>query len=246
MAGRRSIDTLAAAVGVAGPLGDELTTWLGESRRFRSFVEANRDKIRKKVRTAGDAAAVADVRAELAVARRMVADRRVQLAFEPMGATRGGPDFAVRIGGRAVTLEVTRPRGDPTPTAISRVVVAKARQMPAGWANVLLIATDGRSAPADDIAEGIRNLRARADRKDEAFFTARGYASARAFYEHFLRLGAVLAWDEGRRGAAAVTTWVNPSARIVVPVRALRICEASLLATTPLAATPSSRATSGS
>ena len=64
----------------------ELPDWLAESPRFRSFVEANRDKIRKKVRGAGSPAARLDVRAELRVAALLLADRRFELAFEAYGA----------------------------------------------------------------------------------------------------------------------------------------------------------------
>ncbi len=46
-------------------IGDEVGVWLAESRRFRDFADVHRDKIRKKLRTAGDEAARADVRAEL-------------------------------------------------------------------------------------------------------------------------------------------------------------------------------------
>ena len=71
-----------------GGIEDELLVWLAGSPRFQVFVEANRDKIRKKLRTAGDADALRDVRAELLAARLLLAERRVELAFE---AVRDGP-----------------------------------------------------------------------------------------------------------------------------------------------------------
>lgn len=58
------------------PRSGELARWLGESRRFRSFVEVNRDKIRKKLRGAADAEAHRDVRAELRVAHLLRRYRR--------------------------------------------------------------------------------------------------------------------------------------------------------------------------
>ena len=65
-------------------------------------------------------------------------------------------------------------------------------------------------------------LRARADAKDEAFFTARGHDGSRGFYERYLRLGAVLVWCEGAVGEARATIWTNRSARIVLPDQAAR------------------------
>ena len=62
-----------------GPLHDEIAGWLRSSRRFRAFAEAHREKIRKKLRSATDADARLDVRAELRVANLLLADRRIGL-----------------------------------------------------------------------------------------------------------------------------------------------------------------------
>ena len=69
-----------------GPETDELAGWLASSARFRAFADAHRDKIRKKLRAASDAANRLDVRAELHVAHLLLADRRIDLAFEPGGS----------------------------------------------------------------------------------------------------------------------------------------------------------------
>jgi hypothetical protein len=69
-----------------------------------------------------------------------------------------------------------------------------------------------------------RAVRARADRKDEAFFVARGFDGTRGFYERYLRLGAVLVWCEGAAGDARAALWLNRSARIALPERAARAC----------------------
>ena len=53
---------------------------------LRAFSLDNRTKIRKKLRTATDAAARRDVQCELAVAALLVADRRSPLAYEPLAA----------------------------------------------------------------------------------------------------------------------------------------------------------------
>ncbi|HEY6571051.1 MAG TPA: hypothetical protein VIZ22_12215, partial [Candidatus Limnocylindrales bacterium] len=99
---------------------DELLLWLGGSPRFRVFVEANRDKIRKKLRTAGDPDALRDVRAELFAARLLLAERRVELAFEAYGTRRPGPDFTVTFRGtRTFNLEVTRLRREPSAAGLA-------------------------------------------------------------------------------------------------------------------------------
>jgi hypothetical protein len=212
-------------------LADELAAWVNGSRRFRAFAEAHRDKIRKKLRVAADAEARRDVRAELRVAHLLLADRRIDLAFEAYGATKGGPDFTVTFRGeRRFNLEVTRLRGTPSEAAFGGSVLAKLRQLPPSVPNALLVALDGDRPEARDLAAVTRALRARADAKDEAFFTARGLDGTRGFYHRFLRLGAILAWSDRAAGEAACEAWTNRSARIGVPERAVRACVASLRA----------------
>ena len=214
----------------ADPIGDELARWLAGSRRFRAFAEANRDKIRKKLRSATDADSRRDVRAELRVAHLLVGDRRVEVAYEPYGSTKGGPDFTVSFRGDRVNLEVTRLRGAPRSAAWGGPLLAKLRQLPPSVPNVVVVALDGDAADAFDVAAATRAIRARADAKDEAFFATRGFTGTREFYERYLRLGAVLTWCEQAEGDARAARWVNPSARIAVPDRALRACLGALRA----------------
>ena len=212
------------------PLADELSGWLAGSSRFEAFAEAHRDKIRKKLRGASDSAARLDVRAELLVARLLVADRTMQLAFEAYGAMRGGPDFTITYRGqRPVNLEVTRPHR-PLETADAGPILAKLRQLPPGAPNALLLAVDGPTAASLDVAGAVRSIRARADARDDAFFAARGHETARRFYERFLRLGAVIVLADGTSGEGRAAAWPNPSARIAVPERTLRAVLAALRA----------------
>lgn len=210
-------------------LADEVAGWLGGSARFRAFAEAHRDKIRKKLRSAADAEARRDVRAELAVAHLLLADRRIDLAFEAYGSTKGGPDFTVTVRGeRGFNLEVTRLRQAMNAATHGGPLPAKLRQLPPSAPNAVLIAIEGDSAQAFDVAAATRSLRARADAKDEAFFTTRGFDGSRAFYQRFLRLGAVFVWCEEAGDDARLTLWSNPSARIAVPERAVRSVVACL------------------
>ena len=213
------------------PLGAELTGWLAGSPRFRGFAETHRAKIRKKLRGAADAEARRDVRAELQAAHLLLADRRIELAFEAYGAGNPGPDFTVAFRGeRTFNLEVTRVRRAPDGTAPRGQLLAKLRQLPPSVPNAVLVAIEGDRAEAFDVAGTTQALRARADRKDESFFTSRGFDGTRGFYERYLRLGAVLVWCETAAADERAASWTNRSARIALPGRALRGCVACLRA----------------
>lgn len=212
-----------------GGMTDEIAGWLAGSRRYRAFAEAHRDKIRKKLRGAKDDEARRDVRAELAVAHLLLADRRIELAFEAYGSGKPGPDFTVSYRGRrSFNLEVTRPHATPEAPSYGGPLLAKLRQLPPSAPNAVLVAVEGDSAQAVDVAAATRALRTRADAKDEDFFAHRGFAGTRGFYERYLRLGAVVVWCEGAAGDARAALWTNPSARIAVPERAARACLACL------------------
>jgi hypothetical protein len=218
-----------AADEAADELADGLAGWLVGSARFRVFVHAYRDKIRKKLRGAADPEARRDVRAELRVAHLLLADRRIELAFEAYGSRRAGPDFTITFREkRSFNLEVTRLRGAPSAAAVGGHVLSKLRQLPPSLPNALLVAIEADSAQTVDVAATIRTLRARADRKDEAFFATRGFDGTRVFYEHFLRLGGVFVWCEDAAGDGRAALWTNRSARVPLPQPAARACLACL------------------
>jgi hypothetical protein len=210
---------------------DEIAAWLAGSRRFRAFAEAHRDKIRKKLRGAKDEEARRDVRAELVVARLLLADRRIELAFEAYGSGKPGPDFTVAYRGRpSFNLEVTRPHRTPGAPGYGGPLLAKLRQLPPSAPNAVLLAIEGDSAEAFDVDAATRALRARADARDDDFFAHRGLTGTRGFYERYLRLGAVVVWCEAAADEARAALWTNPSARIAVPEQAARACLARLRA----------------
>lgn len=219
-----------AGSGPGGSLAAELAGWLAGSSRFTAFVEAHRSKIRKKLHRAADEASVRDIRAELAVAWLALADRRFELAFEAYGRG-GGPDFTLTYrGGHPFNVEVTRLRRRPDGAAVAGVVLGKLRQLPPSVANLLVIAVEDEAADSVDVASAIRALRSRADRKDDQYFAFRGVDGTRAFYERFLRLGAVVVWCETAVGDRRAAPWVNASARIAVPKATMRALLARLRA----------------
>jgi hypothetical protein len=218
----------------------DLAAWLSASPRFLSFAEAHRDKIRKKLRGAVDPAARGDVRAELETAFRLLGDRRIDLAFEAYGAGRRGPDFTVTF--RAVhrfNLEVTRRRPEVDPTGpdgpgregvdwLASALLGKLRQLPADAPNAVLVAVDGPPVAREQVATAARSLKQRADRRDDRFFAARGFAAARELHLYYRRLGTVFV--VGRDGLSALS-WSNGEARRPLPDGAEAACLGCLAAT---------------
>ena len=196
------------------PLVEELAGWLASSNPYRTFAEVNRGKIRKKLRGASDAESRRDVRAEL--------------AFEAYGSQQLGPDFTLTLGSARVNVEVTRLRRDPSEAVLAGALLAKLRQFPPSAANVLVLAVAGPAPTVDAIGSAVRAVRARADAKEDAFFTQRGLDGTRGFWDRFLRLGALAVWSETSDGPERIGVWINGSARIAVPPRALRAIERSL------------------
>ncbi len=209
----------------ARAFAEELARWLAASARFRAFAEANRDKIRKKLRTVAGPDGLRDVRAELLAGRLLLAERRIELAFEAYGSGIAGPDFTVTLAGeRTFNLEVTRLHRLPGPLGFGRPLLAKLRQLPPSVPNALVVALEASSADVLDVDGAVRSIRARADAKNDAFFEGHGFRDPRAFYERFLRLGAVLVWCESAPAQSRVRLWTNGSARIRLPARAARVC----------------------
>jgi hypothetical protein len=207
--------------------------WAAASRRFKAFAESNRDKLRKKVRLARDAATVLDVEAEVTTAYRLVRDRRFAVTWEPPAPGGGrGPDFAVDFTTRLrFYVEVTRPRlgGEATPPGeeqaaegdepagaarLAAAVCAKLGQLPPAAINVLVIA--GHEARTAGAARAMADLKRRAERRDEAYFARRGFASARAFVVASYRLSAILLPDEAAPPAPP-GLWLNPEATHPLP-----------------------------
>ena len=226
---RRLVAYLLDAPAPDRPLA-ELPAWLAGSPRFRSFVEGNRDKIRKKVRGATSPEARLDVSAELRVAALLLADRRFDLAFEAYGAGRRGPDFTATFrAGRAFNIEVTRRRLGTGDGALEPAILAKLRQLPPSASNVVVVVVDGPSG-APDPGPVLHELRGRADRRDDAFFVARGLEGAATFHAGLLRLAAVVAWSADAEASRRVAAWANAGARIPLPEPTLRALVAALAA----------------
>ncbi len=171
---------------------------------------AHQDKIRKKFTTAADREVRLDVRAELLVACLILADRRFEVAFEAAGASRGGPDLSLRYrANQPINLEVTRLRSVAEPHTVASIVATKARQLTSGVPNGLVIAGQDLRITEDMLSAAIKQLKARAEARDDAFFARRGLRDARDFYAHFLRLSSIFVLDE----VPALVHFANPESR---------------------------------
>jgi hypothetical protein len=180
-------------------LQSELGHWMDDNPRFQSFVVANQDKVRKKLNV-DDEEARLDVRAELLVAQRLLADRRFEVSFEAYGARRAGPDLSVahRTNER-FNLEITRVRSAAglDVVKLANVIAAKLRQLPTEAANAVVIVGRELALSVDSVSDAMRLLRSQ----------MAGDVAA-----HYSRLGGVLVLDEASE-PMATSFWVNREAR---------------------------------
>jgi hypothetical protein len=209
-------------------LSAELLGWMDSSPRFTSFVDTYRDKIRKKLRTAPDAEGTLDVRGELEVAYRLLADRRFEVAYEPYASARKrSPDFAVtyRIN-QTFNIEVARIRGDGDAAGevdlprkaerILRILLDKLEQMQPGMPNLLAIRTGEEVSRAVDLGGLMQALKTTVESKDPAFYAAIRYDTPAAFYRDFAHLSGILLWSP------ASQMWVNKQSRPALDEKILR------------------------
>ena len=204
------------------PLAAQVGPWLVASPRFRAFAETYRDKIRKKVRGLRDDEGLRDLAFELAIAVRLLEERRFALEYESYGAGQRAPDFRVTFRGRVpFNVEVRRlrpqaPMPDASTARLIRAVCDKLGQLPPAMINVLALGAEGASSAAEGLAPAMRRLEDRAAQKDEALFRQRGFKSARDFLRHYRRLSGAL-WVAGEPGARGASLWRNPQARHPLP-----------------------------
>lgn len=198
----------------------EFAGWARDSRRFRAFAADYRAKIRAKLRNAHDDGGMLDLRAELETAALLLREERFTLEYETYAASKQrGPDFTVTFKTHTpFNVEVRRLRGaqpdedgEARTTHLAAVLVDKVGQMPPGIVNLLWLIVEGERSE-DDVGRAAAVLRRAADRKEEPFFTRRGFQNAADFVNRFGRLSGVVV-----RGPGGGELWLNPSARHKTP-----------------------------
>ena len=206
------------------PLAAEIGPWLIASPRFRAFAEAYRDKIRKKARVLRDDESRRDFAFELAIAMRLLEERRFALEYESYGVGKRAPDFRLTFRSQVrFNVEVRRLRRPaPTPDApvdparLIRAVCDKLGQLPPAMINALVLGAEGPSSAADALAPAMLRLQNRAAQKDEVLFRQLGFTGARDFLRHYQRLSGALCLA-GEPGALRAGLWRNPQARHPLP-----------------------------
>jgi hypothetical protein len=202
--------------------------WMAESARFRAFAETYRDKIRKKARGLRDQEGCGDLLFELAIAYRMLHERRFTIEYEKYGVgKRRGPDFTLTFKTHMVfNVEVKRLRAAAVDlpdqdryelNKLTNAVCAKLGQMLPGELNLLALGADDHGYTESDLAAAMRLLKQHAEHKDDPFFQQRGFAGARDFLRCYQRLGAVLICYGQSARTVAPALWLNKEARRPLP-----------------------------
>jgi len=215
-------------------LAQPLATWLASSRRFATFVDSFRDKIRKKIRTTQDAETLIDLRLELETAYLLLQEQRLSVVYEPQpgGRTRG-PDFAVSFTtSLTFMVEVTRLRSeqkslstetdiDPSTALIGErladAVCSKLIQLLPQRSNILIVGVDSLQMTPEDVRAALLRMLQRAERSDSTFFRRYEFQDRADFFRHFQRLSEVLVRETDFQQAIAPVIWVNPQAKYPLP-----------------------------
>lgn len=198
------------------PLVERCARWLTMSPRFRAFLAANKDKVRKKVRGIGESEGLRDLQLELDTAYHLLLNRRFDLEYEKYLAGKvRGPDFTVVVKDKgAFNVEVKRLRSAGEFHHWADAVCAKLDQMPPSIPNILLVGTELATRKSLDATQAMSRLRRLAEAHDDTVFTQRGVPTARAYLRESVRLSGVLhrrAWDDEAGGD--VSLWLNAQAR---------------------------------
>jgi hypothetical protein len=207
------------------PLAVQFDAWVQQSPRFRAWAEMHRDKIRKKVRVVTEPEGYRDLEAELATAYSLVQERRFLVEYEKYGlGKQRGPDFSVtykthvRFDVEVARVRGTRPGAALDPVKLAGTILVKLPQLPPAMINVLVIAAGdaamtGEDNPATALRAALSLLQQRAERKDDDYFTHRGFLGVRDFHRRYARLSAIRMVTP----AGPPTLLLNPQAKHQLP-----------------------------
>lgn len=229
----KSIDELLAYLfdGQSHPLTTPMGTWLADSRRFTSFANIFRDKIRKKVRTMQEQERLLDLRLELETAYLLLRERSLSVVYEPQLREVRCPDFAVSFTtSLTFMVEVTRlrslhaqarttPKSD-TSERIADTMCSKLGQLLPQHSNVLLVGVDGPCPMQGDLQAALLRIQQRAEQDDSTLLRQHRFRDRADFFRQYQRLSEILV-----RGSRLLQTdepaviWVNPQAKYPLPGR---------------------------
>lgn len=216
-----------------------LAQWMSESSRFALFMETNRDKIRKKIRTLPDTESAYDLQAELQTAYWLLGEKRFVLGYEPYGKGTGrGPDFAVTFKTNLIfNVEVTRLRfssqenntgqeGVELPALdhqyqsrrLAEIVSSKLHQTLPSMMNLLVIVADDSAIRDLELDKVMLGLKQRAEQKDPHLFKRHDFRDSSDFFKHYQRLsGVLLRSAAGQEPGKCPLLWLNNQAKHPLP-----------------------------
>jgi len=213
------------------PLVVPFTDWISGSKRFRHFAETYRTKIRAKIRNAADAEGLNDLVFELEIARWLLQESRLSIAYEPHNLRKmRGPDFLVTFTTAfAFGVEVTRMRSsasildsytpDERPhNRLLNIICGKLGQTLPGMINLLVIGTDEPTLDQVDLNALLAELKKRAQTKDAQVFSRSSVDNSADFFRAYQRLSAILVRStQSQLASSRSILWVNKEARHPLP-----------------------------
>jgi hypothetical protein len=210
------------------PLATPMATWLAASRRFTTFANAFRDKIRKKLRTMQGQERLLDLQLELETAYLLLREQALSVVYEPpLGGVRA-PDFAVSFTtSLTFMLEVTRlrtpERAAPFPDISERVADAmysKLGQLLPQRSNVLLVGIEGPCPTQSELQAVLIRVQQRAERGDATLLRQHRYRDRTDFFRQYQRLSEILVrGSQLLQTGESIVVWVNPQAKHPLPSR---------------------------
>lgn len=190
----------------------EFEGWVRGSRRFKAFATAYQNKIRAKIKGAGNDERLKDLQAELETAFLLLQEEKFTLEYEKNAASKQrNPDYTVTFKTHTPFNVEVRRVVQTDAVKLMFFLCDKVRQLPPSMVNVLWFKSDIGISEAD-LTRAAVTLRQHAERKNEEFFTKRGYESASAFQKQYSHLSGVVL-----RHANQTRVWLNPLARHKTP-----------------------------
>ncbi len=209
-------------------LAASMNEWLISSRRFTAFVNAFKDKIRKKIRVTQDSESLLDLRLELETAYLLLQESKLSLVYEPqMSEKVRGPDFAVTFTtSLTFMLEVTRLRtengeqildSNQSMDRLGDAICSKLGQMQSQHSNVLIVGVDALHLTESDLRGVMLRIQQRAERSDLVFFRRYGFRGRTEFFRHYQRLSEALVRSSNSKTGEPITVCINPQAKYPLP-----------------------------
>lgn len=205
-----------------GEAAELLTPWILQSRRFQSFIVANRAKIRKKLRTATTPESLHSLLLELDIARYFSADSHCVVEYEKFGHSKQrSPDLTVTYRTHTrFNLEATCVRiGEGQTDKLVRIVGDKLGQLIPEMLNLLVLSPGSGSLTPEQVSAAMMRLKQQAEQPDKELLSRLGFQDSKGFFKQFRWLNGIVLWRPHEQTQSSPTlAWINPQARYCLPV----------------------------